>query len=108
MRKFGFKVAGALVGAALLTGVAVVPASAGNLYAYNSTNYGNEILNAPSASYIDVADNLTSSVKNLTSSRFSGRNVIGLWSAEVFSFSAGSSVSTLGGADNQIDHFDRQ
>lgn len=102
-----------LGGTALAVGVAmagmgVMPAHAGNLLAYQNSGFNGVILNAASAPYIDVADNLTSSVRNQTSSTFSGRNVQSLVSFEVFSFSAGSSHSTLGGANDQIDHFDRK
>jgi hypothetical protein len=95
---------------ALLALVAVgglaLPASA-NLIAYDG-NFSGVLVDAASASYIDVADDRTSSVTNATGSRFSGRNTVSLVSFEVFSFSPNSSTGALGGANNQIDHFDRK
>lgn len=59
-----------------------------------------------SASYIDVADDLTSCVDNATDKQYNGMNVVGLIAYEVFSFSEGSWTYALGGANDIIDHFD--
>ena len=89
--------------------VGVVPANAGNLIAYHNASYGGgELVNAPSAPYIDVSDNAVSSVKNQTSNRFSGRNAILGGSVEVQSFNSGANNANLGfGVNDVIDHFDR-
>lgn len=106
------RIAGLSGASALFVGMAVfglaLPAHAGNLHAYDLANYGTELVSAPSAAVIDVADDQTSSVKNFTSNTFSGRDTQGLVSFEIFSFSAGSATASLGkGIDNNIDHFDR-
>lgn len=65
-------------------------------------------MNSPKASMIDVANDRTSSVKNLTDKTFSGRSwTIAPWTEEVFVFGTGAIYSTLDSSSNdKIDHFD--
>lgn len=95
--------------AALLVAGATSPAMAAGLTAYNTSNgtsCSGVLTTGSSASYIDVADNLTSCVDNATSKQYNGMNIVGPFAFEVFSFSAGSWTYNLGGANDIIDHFD--
>lgn len=110
MKKFTRKALVAAAAAGLLVAGAASPAMAAGLTAYNNTNGQDScsgvLTTGSSASYIDVADDLTSCVDNATDKQYNGMNVVGLIAYEVFSFSEGSWTYALGGANDIIDHFD--
>lgn len=101
-----------LAAAAVAVGIGAVaagPAQA-NFYAYDHSNFRGVIANiAGNPSYIDVADDRTSSIKNHTKSDYSGRSTtVAYGSHQVFYAVKNSSYSHLGAANDKIDHFDRR
>lgn len=89
-------------------GLSALPAQA-NLQGYSGINLVGQLWAAQDAAYIDIPDDMTSSLGNNTNSDFSGQNVDYVWhSHEIFFANSWSSYDRLGDANNKIDHFDRR
>ncbi len=107
----------ALLTSGVLVGVGIAPAYAStcannHFCAWNGNEYTGSILLDASGiytdnTYIDVADNLTSSAKNVYSNRtWCGWNENWPWDNMLFLFAKQTEVGVLGSsADNKIDYF---
>lgn len=109
-------VGGALAAAALLVPVgqavaAPVPCANGHFCAYEDDNYGGRKLldsTAGPGSRVDVANDLVSSLRNLTGNEWHGKNrLAGRPDTTLFVSGPHSSTPSLGArANDKIDHFD--
>ena len=92
--------------------VSVVPALAacdvGRFCAFDGQDYVDKILDSGAnagSSFVDVADNQTASAKNRTGQRWCGVESNGWPDQTVFGFAQTTWYTTLGSANNLIDHF---
>lgn len=87
---------------------ALAACDVGRFCAFNGTDYVDKILDSGANagdSFVDVADNLTSSAKNRSGNRWCGVESNGWPDQTVFAFAPNTWYSTLGSANNIIDHF---
>ncbi|HYO61965.1 MAG TPA: peptidase inhibitor family I36 protein [Actinomycetota bacterium] len=102
-----------LSGLIATTSVAIAaPASAacdvGRFCAFDGQDYVDKILDSGAnagTSFVDVADNQAASAKNRTGQRWCGVESNGWPDQTVFSFAQTTWYTTLGSANNTIDHF---
>lgn len=92
--------------------ISIVPAFAGDLTSYDSDNYTSKLAthSCNGASMYDVADDRVNSIKNQTACNFSARswNWLPNTTIQIVYVAKGSSMTTLGSKNNQIDHYDKR
>lgn len=91
-----------------VAGPALAACDVGRFCAFNATDFGDKILDSGAgagSSFVDVADNLTSSAKNRTGNNWCGVESNGWPDQTIFAFANNTWYSTLGSANNEIDHF---
>ncbi|WP_217181063.1 hypothetical protein [Streptomyces sp. AC495_CC817] len=95
--------------AAALAVAAAAPASAASLAAWDRTGFsGTKLVDSATANaVIDVVNDRTRSARNTLSFGYSARNTVSWWSVEVAYFPSGYELSSFGGANDTVDHFDR-
>lgn len=100
--------AGAVALAVGLLAFGAAPANA-TLDAWDTTGFTGTLLVSSSAiAVVDVPDNRVRSTKNITSFGYSARNVTAPgFSVELVYFPSGTQLSSYGGNNDKVDHFDR-
>ncbi|MDO5749747.1 MAG: hypothetical protein Q4P78_00895 [Rothia sp. (in: high G+C Gram-positive bacteria)] len=95
-----------LLGAsALLMAGAIGPASA-DFHAYEHANFQNQITQVRGGHwYIDVPDDVVSSVKNYTDTCYTGRDNLWYGSVLVIELSPGQDMRNLYGGNDRINYF---
>lgn len=113
MKKNSRRLVGVLAFATAAAGLVLatsLPASAGNLTAYDRIDFkGSKLADTGVASaVIDVPDDRTRSVVNGLGFGYSARNItVGSWSEEVVYLPAGFQLGNFGQSNDTVDHFDR-
>jgi hypothetical protein len=114
MKRFAKTALVVCLGAFPILGVVASPAladcglNAGHFCAFRHNGYSDQILHSAAGAgtdFVDVADNITSSVKNSTNNYWCGVHSDGWPDSTVLRVSPDTNLSALGGANDTIDHF---